>query len=347
MNIVGIDIGFGFTKATNGSKQAAFKSIYGEAQDIQFREQLLGSTDAASPLHLSIDGQEYFIGELAERQSTVRSFTLDQDQFITGFTRIMAVAALAQVAEPNSTVHVVSGLPISFYRRHHEELAKQLKGQHKIAVHNASGKLVPSTVTVADVRVIPQPVGSLVNLMLGNGGEVAGKAYAQGKIGIIDVGFRTCDFTIVDRTRYSERGSATTNGGMSQAYSAIANKLKDQTGINIELYRLHDAIQRGSIKVRSKQINLEPLVEDAYKQLASAIAAESERMWADDWDIDSIVVTGGGGAVLLPYIKPLLQGDVVLPGDGNETRFSNVQGYLKYGRKVWSREAAPAAATPG
>ncbi len=42
MAVVGVDIGFGFTKACNGHDNLIFKSIFGEASDIQYREQLLG-----------------------------------------------------------------------------------------------------------------------------------------------------------------------------------------------------------------------------------------------------------------------------------------------------------------
>ena len=43
MEVIGLDIGFGFTKATNGKRSLVFKSVYGEASDMQFREQLLAA----------------------------------------------------------------------------------------------------------------------------------------------------------------------------------------------------------------------------------------------------------------------------------------------------------------
>ncbi len=42
MEILGIDIGFGFTKASNGRESLVFKSVLGESADIQFQETLLG-----------------------------------------------------------------------------------------------------------------------------------------------------------------------------------------------------------------------------------------------------------------------------------------------------------------
>ena len=68
MRILAADIGFGYTKATDGRQFQVFKSIVGEANPIQFAESLLPS-QAAQPRHFSIGGEDIFIGELAETQS--------------------------------------------------------------------------------------------------------------------------------------------------------------------------------------------------------------------------------------------------------------------------------------
>ena len=338
MDIVGIDIGFGFTKATNGRDVVVFKSIFGEAAEIQFREQLLDTGGGDDHLHLEIDGKPCFVGELAERQSNVRSFTLDQNQFVSGFTRIMALAALSRLAPRPEPVKLVTGLPISYYRRHREEVAKLLTGKHTIRVMDRTGNGHEMTPTVSQVKVIPQPFGSLFNLMLGSLAEVSDKRFVQGKIGVIDVGFRTCDFTIADRTRYSERGSRTTEHGIAQAFGIVASRLREQTGVNVELYRLYDAAARGSIKIRGKTIDLKPMLDEVLGKLASAIAAEVERLWVDDWDIDLIAITGGGGAVLAPWLKPLINGEVLAQDPNADARLNNVRGYWKYGKHLWARE---------
>ncbi len=346
--VVGIDIGFGFTKAFNGRDAIVFKSIFGEATDIQYRENLLGNPRAEEHLHVELGGDGYFVGELAERQSNVRSFTLDQDQFISGFARIMAVTALARITERGQPVRLVTGLPISYYRRHREELAKLLTGKHEVTVVDHTGQRADTVVNVSHVRAIPQPFGSLFNHMLNDLAEVIDKRFVQSKIGIIDVGFRTCDCTIADRTRYSERGSQTTESGIAKAYTAIAAKLREVTGVNVEVYRLYDAVARGSIKVRGKTVDLKPLVDEAFGKLASSIASEVERLWHDDWDIDLMIVTGGGGAVLAPYLKPQLSGEVLALDAGTDARLNNVRGYWKYGMNVWNKEmraGAGAAAT--
>lgn len=344
MAIIGLDIGFGFTKATNGRDTIVFKSIFGDASEIQYREQMLGTPTIEDHLHLTIDDQEYFIGELAERQSNVRSFTLDQNQFISDFSKVMALAAIGNLAERNEPVRVVTGLPISYYRRHRDELKQRLKGRHALTLTDHQGDKLDTMVNITHVRVIPQPFGSLFNNMLNDMGEVRDKRYVREKIGVIDIGFRTSDYTVADKTRYSERASRTTESGISKAFGLIAAKLREATGVNVELYRLYDAVSRGEIKIKGKTIDLKPLTEQAFSRLATAIASEAERLWLDDWDIDLLVLTGGGGAVLTPHLRPLLQGEVVDVDAASDARLNNVTGYWKYGANIWDettqREAA-------
>ena len=338
MAVVGIDIGFGFTKAYNGRDAIVFKSIFGEATDIQYREQLLGMPRAEEHLHIELDGTGYFVGELAERQSNVRSFTLDQDQLISNFARVMALTALARLSERNEAVRVVTGLPIGFYRRHREGVSQLLTGKHEVASVDHTGTRSESVVNVTHVRTIPQPFGSLFNHMLNDMAEVSDKRFVQEKVGIIDVGFRTCDCTIADKTRYSERGSRTSDTGIAKAYAQIASRLEELTGVRVELFRLYDAAARGSIKVRGKTIELKPMIDETFAKLAQAIAADVERLWVDDWDIDCMVITGGGGAVIAPYLKPLLNGEVLAIDTAQDARLNNVRGYWKYGMNVWGRE---------
>jgi plasmid segregation protein ParM len=345
MAAVGIDIGFGFTKAYNGRDAIAFKSIFGEATDIQYREQLLGTPRAEEHLHVETGGKGYFVGELAERQSNVRSFTLDQDHLISNFARLMTITALSRLSEGNQSVRVVTGLPISYYKRHRDEVAALLTGKHTTTIIDHLGNRSESVINITHVRTIPQPFGSLFNHMLNDMAEVANKRFVQEKIGIIDVGFRTCDCTIADKTRYSERGSHTTESGISKAYTAIAARLQELTGVKIELYRLYEAIDRGSIKIRGKTIDLKPLIEEGFSKLASSIAAEIDRLWADDWDIDLMVITGGGGAALAPYLTPALNGEVMALDSAADARLNNVRGYWKYGMNVWGKELRAASAS--
>jgi plasmid segregation protein ParM len=341
VEILGIDIGFGFTKATNGKDYLVFKSVLGEATDIQFQEQVLAGATGDDHLQVEVDGKSWFVGELAERQSNVRFFTLDQSQFIAQFAKNLALTAAARLVGGFIPINLVTGLPIGYYRQHKDELARILQGEHKVALIDAAGKRQERTVNINKVRVIPQPFGSMFNLMLNDLGDLGDKRLVKEKVGIIDVGFRTSDYTISDKMRYSERGSRTTDSGIARAFNVIATKLREKSGVSVELYRLYDAVDRGAIKIRGKEYELKALTEQVFSQLAGAVANEIERLWADDWDMDAMVITGGGGAVLARYLTPLLNGHVLPVDPSKDARLCNVQGYWKFGKHIWARGVIP------
>jgi plasmid segregation protein ParM len=340
VELLGIDIGFGFTKLTNGRDALIFKSVLGEATEIQFQEKIL-SDSSDDHLQIEVDGQSYFLGDLAERQSSVRFFTLDQEQFVSRFVKILALAGASRMVGSFIPVNVVTGLPIGHYSQHKDELARLLIGDHQVFLVDAAGKRQEKVVKINKVRVIPQPFGSLFNLMLNDLGDLGDRRLVKEKIGIIDVGFRTADYTISDRMRYSERGSRTTDSGIARAFNVIATKLREQSGVNVELYRLYEAVDRGSIKIRGKEYELKSLTDQIFSQLAAAIANEVDRLWADDWDIDSMVITGGGGAVLASYLQPMLNGHVLPVDPAKDARLLNAQGYWKFAKHCWARGQQP------
>ncbi|HEX5773032.1 MAG TPA: ParM/StbA family protein [Geomobilimonas sp.] len=346
MEIIAIDIGFGFTKATNGTRTIVFKSILGEATDIQFKGGILGETSPDENIQIEVDGHSYFVGEMAERQSNVRSFTLDQSQFFSAFAKQLALAAASRLVGTFMPIGLVTGLPIGYFKEYKDELAKMLKGDHKVVLTNGSGKREEKVIKINEVRVIPQPFGSLFNLMLNDVGELGEKRYVKEKVGIIDVGFKTADFTVSDKMRYSERGSRTTDTGISRAFGMIAGKLREKTSVNVELYRLYEAVERGSIKIRGKEFDLKGPTEQVYGQLATSIANEVDRLWTDDWDIETIVLTGGGGAALAKHLQPLLNGQVVVADSAKDARLCNVQGYWKFGKHIWARGIVTPPTTP-
>jgi plasmid segregation protein ParM len=179
-------------------------------------------------------------------------------------------------------------------------------------------------------------------MMLNDLGDLGDKRLVREKIGIIDVGFRTSDYSVSDKMRYSERGSRTTDSGIARAFTVIATKLREKSGVNVELYRLYEAVDRGSIKIRGKEYDLKGITEQVFGQLASAVANEVDRLWVDDWDMDTVVITGGGGAVLAKYLQPLLHGHVTPVDPAKDARLFNVQGYWKFGKHLWAKGQVPA-----
>ncbi len=349
MQVLGIDIGFGFTKATNGKDTLIFKSIFGEDADIQFWADF-GKDTPTDHIHVTIDGKSYFIGDLAEQQSSVLHFTLDQEKLITDFVKILSLTVAGMFLNDqggmiNVPINLVSGLPIGFFKQNHERFPELLTGHHRITYHSHDGQETTKEIYSNKVRMLPQPLGSVLNLLMDDNGKITNRTLANQKVGVVDIGFRTTDFTILDRLRYIDRGSRTMETGISKAFSVIANKLREKCGINVELYRLYNAAEAGSIKMRGHGFNFVKIRDQVYSQLATSIANDIDRLWADDWDIDAIILTGGGCRDLIQYLQPNITGNII-PVDFNvDPRLNNVLGYIKYGQYVWGESGDEATFT--
>jgi plasmid segregation protein ParM len=87
--------------------------------------------------------------------------------------------------------------------------------------------------------------------------------------------------------------------------------------------------------MRGKPINFVGIRDQVFEQLAGTIAGEIDRLWAQDWDIDLILLTGGGSRELARHLKPQIDGNVVPLEPHIDSRLNNVFGYVKYGKFVW------------
>ena len=245
----------------------------------------------------------------------------------------------------NVPINLVSGLPIGFFKQNHERFPELLTGHHRITYHSHDGQETTREIYINKVRMLPQPLGSVLNLLMDDNGKITNRTLANQKVGVVDIGFRTTDFTILDRLRYIDRGSRTMETGISKAFSVIANKLREKCGINVELYRLYNAAEAGSIKMRGHGFNFVKIRDQVYSQLATSIANDIDRLWADDWDIDAIILTGGGCRDLIQYLQPNITGNIIPVDFDVDPRLNNVLGYIKYGQYVWGEAGDEATFT--
>ncbi len=334
METVGIDVGFGYTKAYNGKNSVIFKSLIGDATDIQFRS-FLGEESSTSDLHITLNDKEYFIGNYAEQQSNIPEYTLDQEKLIENFVKILAITAAGICSDATGPINVVTGLPVGYLKRDSRPLKEMIQGIHEITYHNVNGKDETKSVHIDKIHVIPQPIGSIFNLIFDEYGKIKDKNLARQKLGVVDIGFKTTDFSIFDHLKYIERGSSTMDTGISKCFSVFANKLRQESNINIELYRIFKYVSSGMIKIRGKEYNITNLKKRVYTHAASAIASDLNRLWENDWDIDSIILSGGGSLELAEFLSPSIDGNVIPIPRKIDARFNNVQGYCKFGKYKW------------
>lgn len=333
MEYLGVDVGFGYTKAFDGERSVIFKSIIGDATDIQFQSGFSEGSELEN-LHVEVDGKQYYVGDMAEKQSSVREFTLDQNTLLENSAKILALTSLKLFTSPSTReFSLVTGLPIRYFKQFRAKYQQMLEGSHDLKYFTPEG-VEERSVDIRKVRVLPQPFGSVFNLLMNNHGRIVDKEVARQKFGVIDIGFRTTDYTITDRLRYIERGSRTTDTGISKAFSLISRKIQEQSGVNVELYRLFEPVKKGLIRIRGKELGLAELRDEVLRQLCTAIISDMERLWVEDWDLEFILLSGGGAADLAPILENMIEGGTRVIGADTDMRLTNVVGYLKYAKYI-------------
>ena len=110
--IIGLDIGRKNTKVYsefNGEEyNAIFSSIIGDGRNIKF-------DDYKDPIYIDVDGVDYFVGELAEKESYSPTRN-SSDSKISLTAKILVHSAISKVAKCDK-VRIVLGVPNNAYRK--------------------------------------------------------------------------------------------------------------------------------------------------------------------------------------------------------------------------------------
>lgn len=229
MTTLAVDVGFGFTKATDGRRVQVFKSIVGNSKLSPFADNV-GALPSDYPRALRVDDVDSFVGELAEVHSAIRQYTLNPDEFLRTQVKVLGLAGILPFAPSGESINLVTGLPVSLFKEGRYQMAEIFTGQHEIDVILGENKRRAHVINIDRVRVIPQPFGSVFCALLDDSGTPVDDRLLNSKIGIIDVGFKTCDYALADRARYADRGAKSTDAGISSAYQVVADMLRDESG---------------------------------------------------------------------------------------------------------------------
>ncbi len=334
----GIDIGYGFLKCRSADRRFVLPSVIGTAQAIAYRSELSGYTAAEDNLVVETDGGQYFVGAMAVRQSEVAARSLAEDRPADPAARVLFRTALALLAEAGtSTFNVVTGLPPVYFRAYQERLRDMVQGEHHVVLRGSEHP-VDRTFRIEGVRVIPQPFGTLFDLLLDEGGNPQNVDLSDARLGICDVGFRTVDCVVADRLDYIDRHSFSTTTGMSAAYTLIAQRLQSEFGVTKTNYELDGIVRSGRLRLGGQVHDVSEIRDEAFAAIANKIITEIRSCWPVR-DLDVIYVSGGGATALSRHFQEAFD-TAVTASDAQE---ANVRGYWKLGNKLYGTGEATAA----
>ena len=313
---IGIDVGYGHTKAlSSAGASAVFPSAVGVADPQAFRLQVNGR--AAPRTHeplVCLDGVSYLVGESARRHARTVVQPRDRAWLDSLPYRILWHAALARVVPSEMTVSIVTGLPVSFFhdRERLQQVIRQVLEQRHI--------------TTSAVNVVPQPFGSFFDAVLDPQGAIVDESRIFAHLGLIDVGYFTTDLVEVQELEYVQKGSGSIEVGVATMIDTLRALLTEQYGRVLSPHEAERVLRTQHLRLAAREHDLHELCAQAVSEVALAIVTYARQLWGAGEQLDQVLLTGGGGPLIQPLARETFSALAVAP----IPHLANARGYVRY-----------------
>ncbi|NLO25025.1 MAG: ParM/StbA family protein [Clostridiales bacterium] len=325
--LIGLDVGYGFVKVTDGRAGYSFPSVVGEGHNKPTFNVMSDQLSVVDDMKIGIDDELYFVGKSAIRHSKFAHRDLSYTRAISDDLETLFFSALSPFCnEAVNRFRVITGLPVE--RMHlASDLAERVRGEKMITIYS-EGNPHEVKIDIDAVEVVPQPLGTYWSVHLNSLGQISEPM--EGRTGIIDVGFRTTDLAAIEDSEYIPEKSKTVPLGLVTAYSDIASYLATTYGLEKESYDLDSIVIKGKINVAGETIDITEIINNAFQKLAVNILVTVNSNWKTT-DFDKLVLSGGGGQSVSDYVLPKLSQAQLT----NEPITANSRGYLSWANRYW------------
>lgn len=345
MMYVSVDLGYGYVKAMSSSgKRVIFPSLVGKGYDRGITDLFGNERNNVSDMQVLYKGDDYFVGELAnESRSLSRIF--ERERFNHLYTHILLNTAIQLVTNGESgSVLLSTGLPLDFYQAQAKDFQTSITGVQP-TVEWKSGELKgrKEQVEIERALVFPQGASAIFSALINHEGNYTyPHLMSEGSlIGLIDIGFRTTDFVVVE---IQENGSfipkiklsGTVDDGVINLHRDIRQAYKVKTGgADLNEFHLSRVLKDHSLSYKGKRIDFSEIIQASKKSISTNIVDRLKNVWGEESDLfDAIFLAGGGGKIFEPFIQPQFDNRMIKI---NESQFANAIGYLRLGKSVFNQ----------
>lgn len=333
MNIDVFDLGFLYVKSIMNQLPVKMKSVVGEGKKLQFRDMNIHD-QCEDDYSCILDSKEYFVSDLAIKQSDSVIHSLKPDRFDSDSARVLLNCALGLGYRGQSAAtRFVTGLPVTHYTNYKEDLHALLMEEHSYDICIDGKETYKGVINPIDTLIVPQPFGAAMDLLLDDTGKIIDKKLASKTIAIIDIGFGTSDIYVMEALDTIERMTFSSNTAVNHSYSLIADRLQDKFEVLYPLYKIEGVVKSGKIRKYGKSYSMAKTTNWALNSSAKQLVSEIYNKWRTSQDIDQIYVTGGGGAAMFEYLEPEFPNISLLPN----SQWSVANGCGKWGIRNYGR----------
>ncbi len=315
MSIIGVDIGYGFTKSyyhsssSNSTGYDIFPTVISKF--------IPKTTFGEKMTLIKVNGEEFSLAESALREGSGLIDTKRGD--FVGSSPYFAVLALSISRTINNPQVLVLGLPPGQYSKEHVGSLIEKLRDISLMIPTESAEwtrlVLPKT-----IKFIPQGAGIFFShIQKGN------KSDYNKNLAVLDIGYYTLDMLFFAKGKYVEKTARSYPFGVFEIYEEIKKTFYQKHQIFLKSDKSVDNILSGKgIEVAgvSYSLDVSEILNAYTTQISSVIEGYIEKLPDDP----EIVIAGGGGIKLLPS-APLKYNLKVVP----ESQLANAKGFYEYG----------------
>ncbi len=284
--------------------------------------------------YLKVNSKPYVIGESAERHGLLvqRSGTARYNRDYYG---VLAAAAMKRLYGRGREISVFGSHPPGDVKCRDDRMQSVI-GDWQI--ETIQGK---ANFQVTYANTFDEPVGGLMNVLLTEDGRhYQHMGVGEGRALVIDIGGFTTYFLAVNPggvvdyslARSVPLGIQSVIDDFEESFRANNLEAVIDTS-NLPPARVRRAIATGIFEGGGKEYNCAADVEEAIILFLNCFADSYQRLAGGDLSWDTIILAGGGSALLYPSVKPILKHQNVILADGIDAlHLANVRGGLKLWR---------------
>lgn len=323
---IGVDVGYGFTKAVTGEVKISLPSVSGQAVSVQD----LGL--AKSPDYHMLEPHNIFVGDLAVEQLLGWPDPSDEWFESINYEALLLTALAASTNSFFTSYVLVSGLPVRLMHLE-QKLTAQLTGEFKVRMNGGSG---PKTFRNVFVKVVAQGLGPLLMHLFDESGllMVTAQELKAFESVTIDLGSRTTNYISATGIRSISKRTHTEFFGAWDIVREVRTALDDRFGPSLcagmTHHKLIEIAEARSIVDRGMPTDISILVDPILKRSADSVIAAARELWGEARNVDAFYICGGASRMLGDHIKKELPHATVV----EDAFFANAEGYARLAKFI-------------
>lgn len=350
---VAIDFGYSAVKGVNPNLLYCFPNY---AMRLSQGLTLLGDPDDAEIYYRDCETNEiWIVGEnaqaLVSASSSDDSLTAlyGRNRFFSEMFKVisrvgMGIGIGEALMEGKHPV-IQTGLPPAYLKSDASMLKEALSGYHSfdIRVGKNGWKHYEFTLGMNDIKVMPQPMGTLISIATKNDGTPANQAqdFFKSRVLIFDAGFGTLDTYYMEKRTISN-SETFDNLGMKQVLINTTNSIFKNLGVEINVSAMQKYLETGQVTkldrrtMKSGAYAFGDILETESKKVCMQALEKVKEVYNYLQETDYLVITGGTGAAWENFIREHLSAMETLKivsGNINDDLpyvFANVRGYYMF-----------------